>query len=125
MKPPVDSLKEFENASKSPPSYFLRLYVAGATRQSSLAIRTIRALCEERLRGEYELEVVDVYQNPALAREDQVVALPTLVKKRPPPARKLIGDLSDTERVLLGLDLQTRAKSHENEARDGKPQASR
>jgi circadian clock protein KaiB len=120
MKRPTDSIDAFERAAKSAkakaPHYILRLYIAGATRQSSRAIESIQSICEERLHGQYELEVVDVYQHPSAAREDQVVALPTLIKRLPLPLRQLIGDLSNTKRVLLGLDLKPKAKSDAKKA---------
>jgi circadian clock protein KaiB len=112
MKGPIDSVADFERAAPESPRYVLRLYVAGATRQSVHAIRSLRVLCEERLLGHYELEVVDVYQQPQLARDDQILAVPTLIKRLPLPLRKLVGDLSNKERVLLGLDLKTRTTSH-------------
>jgi circadian clock protein KaiB len=112
MKEPIDSIEDFENAAPKAPNYLLRLYVAGATRQSLQAIRSIRLLCEERLLGRYVLEVVDVYQQPQLARDDQILAVPTLIKRLPMPLRKLVGDLSNKERVLLGLDLKTRTTTH-------------
>lgn len=87
--------------------YILRLYVAGMTPQSTRAILAARNLCQEYLAGKYELEVVDIYQRPTLARDEQIIAVPTLVKQLPPPLRKLIGDLSDLERVLVGLDLRS------------------
>jgi circadian clock protein KaiB len=86
--------------------YVLRLYVTGMTPRSTEAIATIKAICEEHLRGRYDLEVIDIYQNPQLVRDEQIIAAPTLVKKLPLPLRRLIGTLSDRERVLLGLDLQ-------------------
>jgi circadian clock protein KaiB len=86
--------------------YVLVLYVTGATPQSTRAIVRIKEICEERLQGRYELEIVDIYQQPELARSAQVLAAPTLVKKLPLPLRKLIGNLSEMERVLVGLDLQ-------------------
>jgi circadian clock protein KaiB len=85
--------------------HVLRLFVAGTTSQSTRAIIAARKLCAEQLAGSYDLEVVDVFQQPLLARADQVVAVPTLVKRLPPPLRRLVGDLSNTERVLVGLDL--------------------
>jgi circadian clock protein KaiB len=85
--------------------YVLRLYVTGTTPRSSRAIRTIKAICEAHLRGRYRLEVIDIYQRPALARDEQIVATPTLIRELPPPIRRMIGDLSDTDRVLVGLDL--------------------
>ena len=86
--------------------YVLRLYVTGETPRSRAAISAVDALCKEHLQGRYDLEVVDVYKHPHLAREDQLVALPMLVKKLPAPLRHLIGNLSDMEKVLLGMDLQ-------------------
>ena len=88
--------------------YVLRLYVAGMTRRSAMAIANVRALCEEHLRGRYEIEVIDLYQQPALAKREQIVAAPTLVKKLPLPLRRIIGDMSDRERVLVGLGLPAR-----------------
>ncbi len=87
-------------------TYVLRLYVTGSTPRSARSIFNIRALCEDRLLGRYNLEVVDIYQQPELAREEQIVAAPTLIKRLPAPLRKLVGDLSDRERVLVGLDLK-------------------
>lgn len=87
-------------------TYVLRLYVTGMTPRSSRAIATIKSICEEHLEGRYDLEVIDIYQHPTLARDEQIIATPTLVKKLPAPLRRFIGDLSDEERVLLGLDLR-------------------
>lgn len=89
--------------------YVLRLYVTGTTAKSVRAIANIKQVCQEHLEGRYDLEVIDVYQRPSLAVGEQIVAVPTLVKKLPAPIRRLIGDLSDTERVLFGLDLNVRA----------------
>ncbi len=86
-------------------SYILRLYVAGLMPKSTLAIANIKKICEENLQGQYELEVIDLYQQPQLAQGDQIVAVPALIKKLPPPLRRIIGDMSDTDRVLAGLDL--------------------
>jgi circadian clock protein KaiB len=86
--------------------YVLRLYVTGLTPRSTEAVATIKAICEEHLQGTYDLEVIDIYQHPALAKDEQIVAVPTLVKKLPMPLRRLIGNLSAKERVLLGLDLR-------------------
>jgi circadian clock protein KaiB len=87
------------------PRYVLRLFVTGTTARSARAITNLRRVCEERLRGEYDLEVVDIYQRPEAAKEYQVVAAPTLVKLLPLPLRRIIGDLADEQRVLAGLDL--------------------
>ena len=90
--------------------YELRLYVAGQTPKSIAAFANLKKICEEHLVGKYKIEVIDLMKNPALARGDQIVAIPTLVRKLPQPIRKIIGDLSNTERVLVGLEL--RLKSH-------------
>ncbi len=86
--------------------YVLRLYVAGQTPKSGNAIANIKKICEENLKGRYVLDVIDLYQQPQLAQGEQIVAVPTLIKKLPPPLRRIIGDMSDTERVLVGLDLR-------------------
>jgi len=86
----------------------LRLYVAGHTSKSIAALNNLRQICEEHLAGKYSIEVVDLLENPQLAKGDQIVALPTLVRKLPPPMRKIIGNLSDTEKVLVGLQLRPR-----------------
>lgn len=95
-------------AKPAAPRYALRLYVVGMTPKSTRAVINIKAICEAYLRGRYELEVVDVYQHPMLAQGEQILAVPALVKKLPLPLRTLVGDLSNTERVLLGLDLRRR-----------------
>ncbi len=86
--------------------YVLRLYVAGVTPRSRRAITNIKEICDEYLKGRYDLQVVDVYQRPVLAREEQIVATPTLVKRLPAPLRRFIGDLSEKDKVLIGLDLK-------------------
>lgn len=88
--------------------YQLRLYVAGQTPKSLQAFANLKKICEEHLQGRYEIEVVDLTKNPQLAEGDQIIAIPTLVRKLPPPIKKIIGDLSETERVLVGLDLRRR-----------------
>ena len=93
-------------ASPADERYVLRLYVTGMTPRSTEAFAAIKAICEERLQGRYELEVIDIYQHPQLAIDEQIIAVPTLVKMLPPPLRRLVGDLSNEERVLLGLDLR-------------------
>ena len=85
--------------------YLLRLYVVGATAGSQRAISNLREICETELAGRYELEVIDIYQQPRLAEGEQIIAAPTLVKELPLPVRRLVGDMSDRDRVLLGLDL--------------------
>ncbi len=86
----------------------LRLYVAGQTPRSLAAFRNLKEICEEHLKGKYRIEVVDLLENPKLARDDQILAIPTLVRKLPPPIRKIIGDLSDRVPVLVGLQLRSR-----------------
>ncbi len=94
--------------------WHLRLYVAGQTPKSLTAFANLKAICEEHLQGKYTIEVVDLLENPQLARGDQILAIPTLVRKLPQPLRKIIGDLSNTERVLVGLDLIPRSTSGAN-----------
>jgi circadian clock protein KaiB len=95
---------------KDPASFWdLRLYVAGQTPRSTAALANLRKICEQHLGGRYRVEVVDLMANPQLARHDQILAIPTLVRKLPSPMRKIIGDLSQTERVLVGLDIQPRS----------------
>ena len=89
-------------------TYRLRLYVAGQTPKSTLALTNLKQICEEYLRGRCEIEIVDLLANPQLARGDQILAVPTLVRRLPEPTKKIIGDLSNTERVLAGLDLRLR-----------------
>jgi circadian clock protein KaiB len=91
--------------------YLLRLYVTGSTPHSIRAIQNIKKICEEHLKGRYDLEVVDLYKNPGLAKGEQIIAAPTLIKKLPLPLRHIIGDLSSTERVLIGLDLRKFTKT--------------
>ncbi len=91
--------------------YLLRLYVTGSTPRSTRAIANIRAICEDHLKGRYELEVIDVFQQPVLARGEQIVAAPTLIKRLPLPLRRFIGDMADTDRLLIGLDLRPRGKT--------------
>jgi len=85
--------------------YVLRLYVTGMTTRSTRAINIVRAVCDEHLAGRYSLEIVDVYQQPARIREDQIIAIPTLVKCGPSPLRRIVGDMSNRDRLLLGLGL--------------------
>ena len=89
--------------------YELRLYIAGQTSRSLVALTNLKRICEEHLQGRYRIEVIDLLEHPQLARGDQILALPTLVRKLPKPIRKLVGDLSDTERALVGLDLRPRS----------------
>ena len=106
-----DSTKEFELALEKTDlgNYILRLYVSGMTPNSRRAIDNVRKICEEHLKGRYDLEIIDIYQQPIFAKEGQIVAAPTLVKELPPPLRKFIGDMSQTERILLGLDLRIKS----------------
>jgi len=89
-------------------SYILKLYVTGTTPQSSRAIENIKKICEAHLNGRYTLEVIDIYQHPNLASGEQIIAAPTLVKKLPLPLRRIIGDMSNIDKVLIGLDLKKR-----------------
>jgi len=91
------------------PEYVLRLYVTGTTPNSLSAIANIKKICEEHLEGRYGLQVIDLYQQPSLAKGEQIIATPTLIKKLPLPLRRIIGDMSSTERVLVGLDLRKKA----------------
>ncbi len=84
----------------------LRLYVAGQTPKSMTAFANLKKICEEYLNGQYQIEIIDLLENPYLAKQDQIVALPTLVRKLPPPLKKIIGDLSNKEKILVGLNLQ-------------------
>ncbi len=86
--------------------YVLKLYIAGQSPKSVNAITNIKKICEENLQGRYELDVIDLYQQPQLAQGEQIIAIPTLIRKLPPPLRRIIGDMSNTERVLVGLDIQ-------------------
>lgn len=86
--------------------YILRLYITGTTSRSILAITNLKKICEEYLEGHYELEVIDLYQKPSLAKDEQIIAAPTLIKKLPLPFRRIIGDMTNKEKVLIGLDLK-------------------
>lgn len=104
----MSSAERFEEALRKPPTerFLLRLYVTGMTPKSTRAVENARLICETHLCGRYDLEVIDIYQQPQLAEGEQIVAAPTLIRKLPLPLRRVIGDLSDTERVLLGLDIR-------------------
>ncbi len=95
-------------SAKSAKRWSLRLYIAGQTPRSLAAFANLKQLCEEHLAGEYHIEVIDLVKKPQLARGDQIVAIPTLVRRLPPPLSKIIGDLSNTQRVLVGLQLRAR-----------------
>ena len=88
-----------------PAKYVLRLYVSGSTLKSALAVENIKRICEQYLENRYDLKVIDIYQQPNLAREEQIVAVPTLIKRLPHPLRRLVGDMSNLNKVLFGLDL--------------------
>ncbi len=119
-KPPTRSLpagkqkpgwagKAEQTASHSPQAkYVLRLYVSGSTLKSSRAVENIKRVCEKHLKNRYDLEVIDIYQQAKLARDEQIVAVPMLIKRLPLPLRRLIGDMSNQEKVLFGLDLRAR-----------------
>lgn len=104
----VSSTKKFEKGVKSnnKDRYVLKLYVSGSTISSISAIKNIKTICEENLQHRYDLEVIDLYQNPSLASGEQIIAAPTLIKKLPLPLRRIIGNLSSKEKVLVGLDLK-------------------
>ncbi len=105
-------IKEFAKAlekairQEKEKKYVLKLYITGSTPRSTRAIMNIRKICEEHLRDRYELEIIDIFQQPVLAKGEQIVATPTLIRKLPLPLRKFIGDMSDIERILIGLDLR-------------------
>lgn len=110
MTKPRNSNASFEKGLTKkrlqPRRYQLRLYVAGSSPKSLLAIRSARQICDENLEGRYSLEVIDIFQQPKLAKDDQIIAVPTLIKKLPAPLRRFIGDLSDRDVVIVGLDLK-------------------
>ncbi len=105
-----NALEAFEMAIEETETgkYVLRLYVAGTTPNSQRAIENVRKICEEHLNGRYELEIIDIYQQPIFAKEGQIVAAPTLVKELPLPLRKFIGNMSETDKMLVGLDLRVK-----------------
>jgi circadian clock protein KaiB len=107
-----DATEAFEEALKSKTlrraKYILRLYVTGSSGRSLRAVQNLKKLCDEHLSNDYDLEVIDIYENPAAAREEQIVAAPTLIKKLPQPIRRFVGDLSNTQKILVGLDIYER-----------------
>jgi circadian clock protein KaiB len=119
----VDATFEQAAQAQAEERYVLRLYVTGMTNRSERAVRNLRAICDEYLKGRHDLEVVDIYQQPVLAKGEQIIAAPTLIKMRPLPMRRIIGDMSNRERTLLGLDLHRAADqgagtaSHDHEPR--------
>jgi len=116
---PAISLPRAIEAGKRSHEYVLRLYVTGATARSARAIVNIKRVCERHLQGRYTLEVIDVCQQPALAKGEQILAAPTLVKHLPLPLRRFIGDMSRTEKILLGLDLQPAPTESNDENENG------
>ncbi len=100
--------EECQNTSDPDSPYELRLYVAGQTPRSLEAFANLKRICEEHLKGRYSIEVIDLLENPKLAKGDQILAIPTLVRRLPEPVRKIIGSMADTEKVLVGLDLRPR-----------------
>lgn len=109
MNADVPSWAAENRAAGSAEKWLLRLYVAGRSPKCVAAFENLKRFCEEHMAGQYEIEVVDLLENPRLAKDDQIVAIPTLVRKVPEPLRKIIGDLSDTERMLVGFDLKARS----------------
>jgi len=108
---PIDCSSKFEKLLKKASvikHYSLRLYVTGTTPRSTAAITNIRSLCEEFLKGRYDLEVVDIYQRPGEAQDEQIIAAPTLLKKAPEPPKRVVGNLSDREKVIVLLDLESK-----------------
>jgi circadian clock protein KaiB len=112
----ISATKKFEAALANPEGagrngkekYVLKLYITGMTARSQQALRNLKKVCHDYLGDNYELEVIDIYQQPTLAKGDQIIAVPTLIKKLPLPLRRLIGDLSQEDRIVLGLDLKPR-----------------
>ena len=119
--------RAFESAIKNRPRdlYILHLYVAGMNSKSLQAVENIKRVCEEYLSGRYQLDVIDIYQQPILAKNGQIVAAPTLIKELPLPLRKLIGSMSDTKRVLVGMDVQTDPAAKKGLLLDPKSQKSK
>jgi circadian clock protein KaiB len=110
VSPPIASIEETSWPAGEPEFWELRLYVAGQTPKCLSAFARLKTLCEAHLSGQYSIEVVDLLKNPRLAQEEEIIAIPTVVRRLPVPLRKLIGDLSDTDRTLVGLQLRSRAK---------------
>lgn len=100
------SPQDYDGAAVAEPEWLLRLYIAGKAARAETALQNLKRLCEEHLAGRYSIEVIDLLKTPKLAAGDQILAVPTLVRKVPEPMRRIIGDLSDRERVLVGLDIQ-------------------
>lgn len=120
QKDPADVTAEFEKAlekGKSQERFILRLYVTGMTEKSIRAIENVRKICDEHLKGRCELEVIDIYQQPDQAKNEQLFAAPTLIKKLPLPLRKFIGDMSDKERILVGLNILPKTSDEKKKAK--------
>jgi circadian clock protein KaiB len=103
-----ESAKQLPRSRSRRLTYVLRLYVSGSTVKSERAVKNIERVCEEHLKGRYDLEVIDIHRQANLARDEQIVAVPTLIKRLPPPLQRLVGDMSDLNKVLVGLDLRLR-----------------
>lgn len=99
------------------PAFLLKLYVTGASPRAEVAISNLRRICEQELHGQYELEIIDVLEHPQLAEDDKILATPTLIKQLPPPLRRVIGDLSDKEKVLLGLEVRRTTTDRPHDAK--------
>lgn len=112
----ADGIRKWRDGAGSE-KYTLRLYVAGISPRSTMAVENVRRICEEHLQGRYRLEIIDIYQQPTLAKGEQIIAAPTLVKKLPLPLRKIIGDMTNEERLLVGLDL----RPHQGDLDDSGP----
>lgn len=109
-RPPAGRAKPVKGQTRDDGRYLLRLYVTGSTASSMRAIQNLKRICEEHLPNEYDLEVIDIYQRPELAKGEHIIAAPTLVKMLPHPLKRLIGDMSDEDRVLIGLDLRPKPR---------------
>jgi len=107
----ADKAAAFDAASDRPERYVLRLYIAGTTPRSTRAVMNIKEICETALSSRYELEVIDIYQQPDMAKDQQIIAAPTLIKELPLPLRKFIGDMSDTEKILVGLNVKPKEQA--------------
>jgi len=108
LKSDIEKQLERATKKKGPKKYVLHLYVAGLSPRSQKAIENIKKICDEHLKGRYELAIQDIYQNPILAKDGQILGAPTLIKELPLPLRKFVGDMSNTEKLLVGLDLRTK-----------------
>ncbi len=119
MDEPNDAVAKFEEALKrlKTEKYVLRLYVAGMGSNSVQAIENIKRLCDEAMPGRYQLDIIDIYQQPLVAKEGQIIAAPTLIKELPPPLQKLVGDMSNVEHVLVGLDIRPGNKGEGQKAK--------